>query len=84
MSHSRLVYMANQIGKYFSTQKHLDPAEAIADHLVKYWDPSMRAKIVAHWRRGDGGLDPDVARAVERLAAGHAAAPRQPAGANEA
>ncbi|WP_374306039.1 formate dehydrogenase subunit delta [Methylocella sp.] len=87
MSHStqeRLIYMANQIGKYFSTQKHIDPAKAIADHLAKYWDPRMRARIVAHLRAGGEGLDPEVARAVGLLARGLEVWPHQPAGANEA
>ncbi len=86
-SHSnaqRLIYMANQIGKYFSSQRGIDPADGIADHLAKYWDPAMRRKIVEHLRDGGAGLDRDVARAVGIIAAGRKPAPRHPAGANEA
>jgi formate dehydrogenase subunit delta len=68
MSPDKLIYMANQIGKYFASQKHTDPAENIADHLAKFWDPGMRAKIVRHVEQGGGGLDPDVKEAVLLLA----------------
>ncbi|PNG27711.1 formate dehydrogenase subunit delta [Methylocella silvestris] len=66
---NKLVYMANQIGKYFSSQKHTDPAAGIADHLRKFWDPAMRAKIVKHLDEGGMDLDPDVRQAVRLLQA---------------
>ncbi|VFU09186.1 NAD-linked formate dehydrogenase, molybdenum containing, delta subunit [Methylocella tundrae] len=69
MSPDRLIYMANQIGKYFSSQRHTDPAAGIADHLAKFWDPSMRAKIIEHLEHGGAGLDLDVKSAVRLLAA---------------
>ncbi len=69
MSPDKLIYMANQIGKYFASQKHTVPAASIADHLAKFWDPSMRAKIIAHVEQGGAGLDPDVKNAVVLLAA---------------
>jgi formate dehydrogenase subunit delta len=68
MATDRLVYMANQIGKFFATQG--DEAEAvagIADHLVKFWDPRMREAIKALQGRPDAGLDPLVQKAVARL-----------------
>jgi formate dehydrogenase subunit delta len=68
MSPNKLIYMANQIGKYFASQKHADPAKNIADHLAKFWDPSMRAKIVRYMEQGGTGLDPDVKEAVLLLA----------------
>ena len=69
MSPDKLIYMANQIGKYFASQRHSDPANNIADHLAKFWDPSMRAKIVRYVEQGGAGLDPDVKQAVLLLAA---------------
>src|SRR4029453_14547878 len=51
----RLVMMANQIGKFFTPQRDGDPVAGIADHLEKFWDPRMKASIVAHWRAGGGG-----------------------------
>lgn len=67
MSHDRLVYMANQIGDFFTTQHGDDPAGAIADHLRKFWDPRMRRQIIAHAEKGGTGLKPDVLRAVKAL-----------------
>jgi formate dehydrogenase subunit delta len=67
MSPEKLAYMANQIGKFFAHQPEDKAVEAIADHLVKFWDPRMRAKILAHLSAGGAGLDPLVRRAVEQL-----------------
>ena len=67
MSHDRLIYMANQIGDFFATQHGEDPADGIADHLRKFWDPRMRKQIIAHAAEGGAGLKPDVLRAVKAL-----------------
>jgi formate dehydrogenase subunit delta len=63
----KLVMMANQIGKFFSPQRDGDPIASIADHLEKFWDPRMKANIVAHLRAGGAGLDAPVREAVGRL-----------------
>jgi formate dehydrogenase subunit delta len=44
-SEERLVYMANQIAREFAHTG--DPAAATADHIAKFWDPRMRARILA-------------------------------------
>ena len=67
MSPDRLVYMANQIGKYFASQHGADPATGVTDHLKKFWDPRMRKEIIALAGKGDTGLDPVVLRAVQAL-----------------
>ncbi len=67
MSPDRLVYMANQIGTFFASQRGQDPVAAIADHLKKFWDPSMRRAIAAHADQGGAGLDPVVLQAVRAL-----------------
>ena len=63
----KLVMMANKIGKFFTPQRYVDPVAGIADHLEKFWDPRMKANIVAHWRAGGAGLDAPVREAVGRL-----------------
>jgi formate dehydrogenase subunit delta len=63
----KLVYMANQIGTFFVTQSDEQAIPGIADHLQKFWDPRMRAQILAHLDAGGAGLDPPVRRAVEQL-----------------
>lgn len=69
MSHdSNLVYVANQIGKFFARQPADKAVAAIADHLFKYWDPRMRKAIVAHLEQHAGvGLDPNALAAVEKV-----------------
>ncbi len=63
----KLVYMANQIGAFFTSQD-LDTASAkIAEHITKFWDPRMRRAIVAHLDAGGAGLDPAARQAVEAL-----------------
>jgi len=67
MSPEKLVYMANQIGKFFSAQPHDDAAAQIADHLKKFWEPRMRSQILAYVAGGGAGLDPPVLKAIESL-----------------
>lgn len=67
MAPDKLVYMANQIGKFFATQGKDEAVAGTADHLKKFWDPRMRAAILAHLDAGGQGLDPDVRQAVEQL-----------------
>jgi formate dehydrogenase subunit delta len=69
MSPDKLVYMANQIGKFFASQGEEKAVPLIADHLVKFWDPRMREAIVAHLADGGTGLDPPVLAAVRSLQA---------------
>jgi formate dehydrogenase subunit delta len=65
MSHAepaeKLVAMANQIGVFFATQRRRDSAQAVAEHLRKFWTPAMRAQLHAHFDAGGAGLS-DVAR----------------------
>ena len=71
MSHSTtetLVKMANQIGDFFGTQRHIDSAAEVADHIKKFWDPRMRAGIMEHVAHGGAGLNPLVLEALKLLA----------------
>ena len=65
MSHDRLAYMANQIGRFFAHQKEEQAVAAINDHLRKFWDPRMRKQIVE--QLDAAALEPRVRQAVERL-----------------
>ena len=67
MSPDRLIYMANQIGKFFQSQGHDKAVPGIADHIRKFWDPRMRKAIFAHLDAGGSGLDPNVRDALETL-----------------
>jgi len=67
MSPDKLIYMANQIGKFFAHQSEEQSVASIADHLQKFWDPRMRRAIVAHLATDGDELDPLVRKAVENL-----------------
>jgi len=66
-SPDKLVYMANQIGKFFAAQGEAATIEGVATHIRKFWDPRMREKIVAHLDAGGTGLDANVREAVALL-----------------
>ena len=67
MSPDKLVYMANQIGKFFAHEGEEKAAASVADHLRKFWDPRMRKAIIAHVDGGGAGLEGQVRKAVENL-----------------
>jgi formate dehydrogenase subunit delta len=70
MSHDdRLVYMANQIGKFFESQGHDKAVAGVAEHIRKFWDPRMRKGIFAHLDAGGAGLEPNVRDAIASLKA---------------
>ncbi len=67
MLHDKLAVMANQIGRFFESQKPETAVAGIEDHLMKFWDPRMRNAIVTQLAEGKIQLDPPVREAVERL-----------------
>ncbi len=67
MSPDRLIYMANQIGKFFQSQGHDKAVPGIAEHIRKFWDPRMRTAILAHLDTGGAGLAPEVREAIATL-----------------
>jgi formate dehydrogenase subunit delta len=66
-SPDKLVYMANQIGKFFVSQGEDQAVVGIATHVKKFWEPRMRKAIYAHIDAGGAGLDPNVRAALDRL-----------------
>ena len=72
MSPDRLIYMANQIGKFFQSQGQDKAVGGIAEHIRKFWDPRMREAIFAHLDAGGAGLDPNVRDAIAALRAASA------------
>jgi formate dehydrogenase subunit delta len=71
MSHEnsveKLVYMANQISKFFASQGEGVAVSGTAEHIKKFWDPRMRQTILRHLAAGGHGLDPIARHAVQRL-----------------
>ncbi|MCB2060219.1 MAG: formate dehydrogenase subunit delta [Novosphingobium sp.] len=66
MSPDKLRYQANQIATFFASQPEAEQIEGVADHINKFWDPRMRAQLLADDREAHS---PVVAAAVARLAA---------------
>ncbi len=62
-SSEKLVYMANQIATYFSTQPGDDGAKRVAEHLRSYWEPRMRARIFEMLDTGEAADLSPLARA---------------------
>jgi formate dehydrogenase subunit delta len=65
----KLIYMANQIGKFFMSQGEAGAVDGIATHIRKYWDPRMRNDILAYLDADGAGLDPPVRTAIASLRA---------------
>ena len=65
MDQARLTYMANQIARNFAVRGDEAAAAATADHLGKFWDPRMKAAILAS---DQSGLSPIARAAVAQLA----------------
>ncbi|ABQ67836.1 formate dehydrogenase subunit delta [Rhizorhabdus wittichii] len=66
----KLVYMVNQIARNFGTLGHDDAVAATEDHLLKFWDPRMKARIVMLMAEHAGTLSPVASGALSRLRAG--------------
>lgn len=64
-----LVKMANDIGNFFASEPdHQVAVDGVADHIRKFWDPSMRRKIFAYIDAGGDGLDALPKEALQKLA----------------
>lgn len=72
----KLVYMVNQIARNFAAMSHDDAVVAVTDHLIHFWDPRMKARIVTLAAERPGELLPVSAASVAQLAAGREPAPQ--------
>ena len=66
-SDERLVMMANQIARFFASQKHEAAVEGTRNHIAKFWDPRMRSRIRMHLADGGQGMEPLAREAVGLL-----------------
>jgi len=60
-----LVKMANQIAANFSF--HEDGVTRVADHLRRFWAPSMLRQLREHVAANGAGLDEAVLQAVQQF-----------------
>ena len=66
----RLVYMVNQIARNFEALGHEHAIEATTDHIISFWDPRMKARILTLATGQGDGLGPIGAAAIARLREG--------------
>jgi formate dehydrogenase subunit delta len=64
MDITHLTYMANQIARNLAAQGEDAAITATEQHIRDFWDPRMKAAILAE---GVEGLDPIAKAAVERV-----------------
>lgn len=66
MDIDNLVNMANRIGEFFAAMPDAAEARAgVATHIRRFWEPRMRAEILAHLDGGGAGLSALVADALK-------------------
>jgi formate dehydrogenase subunit delta len=68
MNIERLVQMANDIANYFAVEpEHAEAVSGVANHIRRFWDPSMRRQLLDHARDGGEGLSDLALAAVRQL-----------------
>lgn len=72
-----LIKMANEIGEFFAgTTDAQAAARDVANHLKRYWEPRMRAQMIAYYEQRQGAGLTDLAKnAVALMAAESKAQP---------
>jgi formate dehydrogenase subunit delta len=71
MNVANLIKMANQIGAFFEAMPDREQAvKDVANHILRNWEPRMRAELLAHLLAvGDGDLKPVLRDALPLLRA---------------
>lgn len=67
MQHEDMVRMANQIASFFNGSGPEAAVKDAADHINKFWDPRMRAVLIAHLERGGEGLDETIVKGASLI-----------------
>ena len=65
---NNLIKMANEIAANFSF--HEDTVERVADHLSRFWAPSMKNHLQEYLVQGGAGLAPEVVAALQQIKGG--------------
>ncbi len=63
-THSKLVYMANQIATFFKSQPESEAVQGVATHINKFWEPRMRRQLFEILEKDDNGLNALVIQAA--------------------
>jgi formate dehydrogenase subunit delta len=59
--------LGNDITRQFAHLPHDEAVASITEHIKRFWDPRMRANLVASANAGEDTLDPLLAAAAARL-----------------
>jgi len=63
-----LVRRINQIAQFFDAYPATEATAGVKEHLQKFWDPAMRAQIIANRQVLADGLHPLARAALHQLA----------------
>ena len=63
MQQNDMVRMANQIATFFNGEGPDASVKDAAEHINKFWDPRMRAMLLAHLDKGGEGRDATIVMA---------------------
>jgi formate dehydrogenase subunit delta len=59
-----MIRMANQISEFFKSYTEREAIDGIADHISKFWDPSIRRDFLSHIEAGGAELSDLVKKAA--------------------
>lgn len=62
--HAKLIYMANQIARFFESKPHDEGVAGVAAHINDFWEPRMRRHLFEVVDAGGAGLRPLVIEAA--------------------
>lgn len=65
-----LARMSKQIAQFFEPYPEAEAVAGVQEHLEHFWDPAMRAELLAMRQAGSPALHPLVAAATDRMLAG--------------
>ncbi|WP_434616834.1 formate dehydrogenase subunit delta [Tabrizicola sp. M-4] len=65
--HAKLIYMANQISKFFESKPDAEGIAGIAAHINDFWEPRMRRHFFEVVDSGGAGLRPLVLAAAAKI-----------------
>lgn len=75
-----LIKMANEIGSFWQGELGADEAaNGVATHIRRYWEPRMRAQMIAYFEQRQGAGLSDIAKGAVALLASQAKAAAAPA-----
>ena len=66
-THAKLIYMANQISKFFESKPQAEGVAGIAAHINDFWEPRMRRHLFEVVDAGGAGLRPLVLEATQSI-----------------